>query len=71
MLLHPFPKVRVLSQSSFLEFLWRLSLILQIRIAAAETLWITTGDEDLKLHDWSQPAKKLKATVESIKQGNQ
>lgn len=43
----------------------------KIRIAAAETLWITTGDEDLKLHDWSQPAKNLKATVESIKQGNQ
>lgn len=43
----------------------------KIRIAAAETLWISTGDEDLKLHDWSQPAKNLKATVESIKQGNQ
>ncbi|OCL03190.1 hypothetical protein AOQ84DRAFT_392453 [Glonium stellatum] len=41
----------------------------KIRIAAAETLWITTGDEDLKLHDWSRSPKNLKDVVEHIKQG--
>jgi hypothetical protein len=39
----------------------------QIRITAAETLWILTHEEALKRHDWSLPAKSLKPAVEEIK----
>ncbi|OCK83592.1 hypothetical protein K432DRAFT_440727 [Lepidopterella palustris CBS 459.81] len=42
----------------------------KIRISAAETLWIITENEDLKLRDWSQPPKNLKVIVEDIKKGN-
>jgi len=35
----------------------------KIRIAAAETLWLLTGDEGLKRHDWSLPSKRLKPAV--------
>ncbi|KAH8728677.1 tubulin folding cofactor D C terminal-domain-containing protein [Phaeosphaeriaceae sp. PMI808] len=38
-----------------------------IRMAAAETLWILTHEEVLKIQDWSLPSKSLKPVVESIK----
>jgi len=37
--------------------------VIEIRIAAAETLWLLTGDEGLKRHDWSLPSKRLKPAV--------
>jgi len=40
----------------------------KVRSSAAETLWVITADEDLKLHDWSQPPKNLKTAVEALKQ---
>jgi hypothetical protein len=39
----------------------------QIRIAAAETLWFLTQEERLKRQDWSLPSKKLKPVVDDIK----
>lgn len=33
---------------------------------AAETLWILTRNEVLKLQDWSLPSKSLKPAVEDI-----
>ncbi|KAF2494219.1 hypothetical protein BU16DRAFT_512612 [Lophium mytilinum] len=39
----------------------------KIRSSAADTLWILTSDEDLKLHDWAQPPKNLKPAVVSLK----
>jgi hypothetical protein len=41
---------------------------LQIRITAAETLWILTQEDSLKLQDWSLPSKSLKLVVDAIKQ---
>ncbi|KAF2272997.1 uncharacterized protein EI97DRAFT_192089 [Westerdykella ornata] len=38
-----------------------------IRISSAETLWLLTQEQDLKRHDWSQPPKILKPSVEAIK----
>jgi tubulin-specific chaperone D len=42
-------------------------MFLQIRIAAAETLWFLTQEERLKRQDWSLPSKKLKPVVDEIK----
>ncbi len=39
----------------------------QIRITAAETLWILTQTEDLKRQDWSLPPKTLKPAVDAIR----
>ncbi|KZM25859.1 hypothetical protein ST47_g3018 [Ascochyta rabiei] len=39
----------------------------QIRITAAETLWMLTQDDGLKLQDWSLPPSNLKSAVDSIK----
>lgn len=39
----------------------------QIRITAAETLWILTQEDALKLQDWSLPSKSLKSAVDDIK----
>lgn len=62
MLLHPFPKVCLQYPS------WQSHLIeRQIRITAAECLWVLTQDETLKLHDWSLPPKTLKPVVDGIK----
>jgi hypothetical protein len=36
-------------------------------MAAAETLWILTQEEGLKLQDWSLPSKALKPAVEVIR----
>jgi hypothetical protein len=38
-------------------------------MTAAETLWILTRNESLKLQDWSLPPKSLKSAVEDIKGG--
>jgi len=38
----------------------------QIRIAAAETLFIVTADARLKPYDWSRAPKDLKPVVEEI-----
>ncbi|KAF3044509.1 hypothetical protein E8E11_006622 [Didymella keratinophila] len=40
----------------------------KIRITAAETLWILTQEDNLKLQDWSLPSKSLKSAVDAIKQ---
>ncbi|KAJ4990348.1 beta-tubulin cofactor d [Stagonosporopsis vannaccii] len=40
----------------------------KVRITAAETLWILTQEDDLKLQDWSLPPKSLKPLVDGIKQ---
>ncbi|KAF1928009.1 beta-tubulin cofactor d [Didymella exigua CBS 183.55] len=40
----------------------------KIRITAAETLWILTQEDTLKLQDWSLPSKSLKPAVDAIKQ---
>jgi hypothetical protein len=62
MLLHPFPKVCIPCCS------WNEALIReQIRMTAAETLWILTREQSLKLQDWSLPSKSLKPAVEGIK----
>lgn len=45
---------------------WRLTH-LQIRITAAETLWVLTQDDNLKLQDWSLPSKGLKSVVDAIR----
>ncbi|KAH6614108.1 tubulin folding cofactor D C terminal-domain-containing protein [Boeremia exigua] len=39
----------------------------KIRITAAETLWILTQDDGLKLQDWSLPSKSLQSVVDGIK----
>ncbi len=39
----------------------------QIRIAAAQTLFLLSGNRDLKAHDWTQSLKSLKPIVESLK----
>ncbi|KAF2808276.1 uncharacterized protein BDZ99DRAFT_419247 [Mytilinidion resinicola] len=39
----------------------------KIRSSAAETLWVVTSDDDLKLHDWAQQPKNLKPAVEALK----
>ncbi len=39
----------------------------QIRLTAAETLWLLTREERLKRQDWSLPPKILKGAVEGIK----
>jgi hypothetical protein len=36
-------------------------------MTAAETLWILTREQSLKLQDWSLPSKILKPAVEDIK----
>jgi hypothetical protein len=36
-------------------------------MTAAETLWVTTGVETLKVQDWSAPSKSLKGLVEGIR----
>jgi hypothetical protein len=38
-------------------------------MVAAETLWVLTQEETLKLQDWSLPSKTLKPAVETIKNG--
>jgi hypothetical protein len=38
-------------------------------MVAAETLWVLTREETLKLQDWSLPSKSLKPAVEAIKNG--
>ncbi|KAF1994817.1 hypothetical protein P154DRAFT_475433 [Amniculicola lignicola CBS 123094] len=40
----------------------------KVRIAAAETLWILTQEDDLKRQDWSLPTKSLKPAFEGIKE---
>jgi hypothetical protein len=40
----------------------------QVRMTAAETLWILTRHDALKLQDWSLPSKSLKPAVDIIKQ---
>jgi hypothetical protein len=62
MLLHPFPKV------CNTWFGWKERLTQeQVRMTAAETLWILTREQSLKLQDWSLPSKSLKPAVEDIK----
>ncbi|CAI6332532.1 unnamed protein product [Periconia digitata] len=39
----------------------------KIRIAAAEILWMLTGEEGLKRHDWILPPKSLKPVVDDIR----
>ncbi|KAF1846786.1 uncharacterized protein K460DRAFT_417805 [Cucurbitaria berberidis CBS 394.84] len=39
----------------------------KVRITAAETLWVLTHEEGLKLQDWSLPSKTLKPAVEGMK----
>ncbi|KAF2204679.1 hypothetical protein GQ43DRAFT_364104 [Delitschia confertaspora ATCC 74209] len=39
----------------------------KIRIAAAETLWCLSNDQDLKRHDWSLSNKSLKPVAEGLK----
>ncbi|KAH7395192.1 tubulin folding cofactor D C terminal-domain-containing protein [Phaeosphaeria sp. MPI-PUGE-AT-0046c] len=39
----------------------------KIRMSAAETLWILTSEDALKLQDWSLPSKTLKPAVDAIK----
>lgn len=39
----------------------------QIRLTAAETLWMLTQEDGLKMQDWSLPTKSLKPAVETIK----
>ncbi|KAJ4368106.1 hypothetical protein N0V83_006461 [Neocucurbitaria cava] len=39
----------------------------KIRIAAAETLWVLTQEQDLMLHDWSLSWKSLKPIVDSMR----
>ncbi|KAF2855578.1 hypothetical protein T440DRAFT_550955 [Plenodomus tracheiphilus IPT5] len=41
----------------------------KVRITAAETLWLLTGEEGLKRHDWSLPSKSLKGAVDGMKEG--
>ncbi|KAJ8112998.1 hypothetical protein OPT61_g4769 [Boeremia exigua] len=43
----------------------------KIRITAAETLWVLTQEDRLRLQDWSLPAKSLKPAVDDIKQSSQ
>ena len=62
MLLHPFPKVCLPTRFARCKLTQE-----QIRIAAAETLWMLTKEDSLKLQDWSLPPKSLKPAVESIK----
>jgi len=38
-------------------------------MAAAETLWVLTHEEMLKVQDWSKASKSLKGVVEGIKRG--
>jgi hypothetical protein len=38
-------------------------------MVAAETLWVLTQEETLKLQDWSLPSKTLKPAVDIIKNG--
>jgi hypothetical protein len=38
-------------------------------MVAAETLWVLTREDTLKLQDWSLPSKSLKPVVEVIKNG--
>lgn len=38
----------------------------KVRITAAETLWLVTGEEGLKRYDWSVPSKSLKGAVEAV-----
>ncbi|ORY09655.1 tubulin folding cofactor D C terminal-domain-containing protein [Clohesyomyces aquaticus] len=38
-----------------------------IRVTAAETLWVLTQDESLKMQDWGQSPKALKEVVDGIK----
>ncbi|KAH7063445.1 tubulin folding cofactor D C terminal-domain-containing protein [Macrophomina phaseolina] len=40
----------------------------KIRVATAETLFLISANEDLKVHDWSQPSKNLKGVVDRIKE---
>lgn len=40
---------------------------IQVRMAAAGTLWTLTNEDALKLQDWSLPSKSLKPVVDSIK----
>lgn len=42
-------------------------MVVQIRMAAAETLWILTKEEGLKLQDWSLPSESLKPAIEVIR----
>ncbi|KAF2800113.1 hypothetical protein K505DRAFT_293440 [Melanomma pulvis-pyrius CBS 109.77] len=37
-----------------------------VRISAAETLWVLTQQDELKRHDWSLPSKNLKPAVVGI-----
>lgn len=68
MLLHPFPKVRLAVGGGIGPMRGRRANANgQIRIAAAETLWILTQEEGLKRHDWSLPSKSLRPSVEEIK----
>ncbi|CAO2654699.1 Nn.00g114320.m01.CDS01 [Neocucurbitaria sp. VM-36] len=39
----------------------------KIRTTAAETLWVLTQDQDLRLQDWSLPLKSLKPIVDNIR----
>ncbi|KAF2739053.1 hypothetical protein EJ04DRAFT_427615 [Polyplosphaeria fusca] len=39
----------------------------KVRISAAETLWVLTQEEGLKMQDWSLPPKNLKSAVNTIK----
>ncbi|KAF2873394.1 tubulin folding cofactor D C terminal-domain-containing protein [Massariosphaeria phaeospora] len=39
----------------------------KIRITAAETLWVLTHEDRLKMQDWSLPSKNLKSVVGGIK----
>jgi hypothetical protein len=36
-------------------------------MTAAETLWVLTQEEGLKVQDWSLPSKSLKPAVEGIR----
>ncbi|OJD35564.1 beta-tubulin cofactor d [Diplodia corticola] len=39
----------------------------KVRVAAAETLFVVSANEELKGHDWSQPSKNLKGIADGIK----
>jgi hypothetical protein len=37
-----------------------------VRVAAAETLFLTTRSEELKLQDWNQPSGRLREFVNNL-----
>ena len=62
MLLHPFPKVCKIKGCK------KYFLIMdQIRVAAAETLFVVTRITSLKNYDWSHEAKSLKPAAAEVK----